>query len=652
MNFDRLANGVDRAAAGVERSTLDTITGWLRPLENQLLEDVRRATLQSQIEPTQALAFRQARAQALIAEVNATLDLLDMSDGTPIPEAMLRMQREGYDAGIQTAVNTLDEYNSELPSRMAIGTYGPRVPLDQLAVMADRSSILLRGHSREAVAGIQRILAQELARGSGVGRTTAAVRRQTNMLRYQAERIVRTETMSSVDGARRQTFERNGIEFVQRIATNDGRVCANCLARDGNVYRLSDNPSAVLHPNDRCVLVPWREDWPDAVRGDDEHRARKREALKRNRAENPDFQPDDGPTYWERQAGKQPPEPVFAPGFRRPRGGGGGPVGPAPAPTPDPTPPPAPQAPTAAQLAEEERVRARTRVREAVAKGAEDRKVRELWDDVARFQQDAADLAAQHAVAGVAERGVLKGKLGNLEAAIAVRTDEARRLQSSMARPAIIEALSQTRHGSLKVFQATATNTRGGKRALSENMTLLAPGKRIAGAEVAEANVKKARKWLGDTAGARTASGNPLYAGGALPVEVYVAPQGHRAWAMKGVVTLSPDDTVGVIIHEFAHNIEDASIKIKVAAREFLERRTAGEKAQTLNAITNSRRFRPDEVARPDKFFDPYIGKEYRGGATEVVSMGVQEMYENPARLLEADPEHFDLIVDILTGNL
>jgi len=62
-------------------------------------------------------------------------------------------------------------------------------------------------------------------------------------------------------------------------------------------------------------------------------------------------------------------------------------------------------------------------------------------------------------------------------------------------------------------------------------------------------------------------------------------------------------------------------------------------------------------VTVKDKFADDYIGKQYSyttmGGkrvtyATEVLSMGIQDFFQNPARLAAKDPDMFDYIFAVL----
>lgn len=312
-SFDHLAEMVDTATLTVEEATLRTILAWLRPIERDLQETARRAALAMKADATQTLAFRKARAEVLAAQIRTIAQQLTLVGDSDVPAAFMEMQRRSYEAGIDTGVRTLRAFDDELPAAQALTTFGPRVDLDRLASLAADSTRRLHLHTQEIVEQIQQVMADGLTRGTGVGRLTRDVRDRTKMLRYQAERIVRTEAMSTADDARRATFQRNDLQHVQRVATNDSRVCPFCAYRDGMVYRLADRPVAVLHPNDRCVLVPWKEDWPAAVRGDDEHAQRRREAIRRAQADDPDFTPNDGPTYWERQRNEQPPTPVWTP---------------------------------------------------------------------------------------------------------------------------------------------------------------------------------------------------------------------------------------------------------------------------------------------------------------------------------------------------
>lgn len=99
------------------------------------------------------------------------------------------------------------------------------------------------------------------------------------------------------------------------------------------------------------------------------------------------------------------------------------------------------------------------------------------------------------------------------------------------------------------------------------------------------------------------------------------------------------------IFHEIAHMTEHGDRETMQAANAFVLGRATGPK-QLLNDLTISNNY-GNEKAYPDNFFDPYIGKTYENGSTEVHSMGLQ-MFSNPhllSTLYQRDPDHFDLMI-------
>lgn len=123
--------------------------------------------------------------------------------------------------------------------------------------------------------------------------------------------------------------------------------------------------------------------------------------------------------------------------------------------------------------------------------------------------------------------------------------------------------------------------------------------------------------------------------------------RGHYSGSKKTVV-LSETRGTSTHVHELGHHIEEVDPLFHKLALEHLNARTAGEMARKLKEIEPRSGYEDYEISTPDKFFDPYVGKQYgqfgKQYATEVLSMGFQEFYSNPARLAKRDPELFDFI--------
>lgn len=109
----------------------------------------------------------------------------------------------------------------------------------------------------------------------------------------------------------------------------------------------------------------------------------------------------------------------------------------------------------------------------------------------------------------------------------------------------------------------------------------------------------------------------------------------------------SPD----TIIHEIAHAIEYEHPEVASATADFFSERTAGEALQKLQDLQPGFGYRSYEVAKPDDFYNPYVGRVYKGGpATEIVTMGLERMWRDPLDFWEEDPGHFTFTWKIMTG--
>ena len=118
---------------------------------------------------------------------------------------------------------------------------------------------------------------------------------------------------------------------------------------------------------------------------------------------------------------------------------------------------------------------------------------------------------------------------------------------------------------------------------------------------------------------------------------------------------IQTNEKLDVIIHEFAHSLENNDYVLKQAV-DFLNRRT--EKSKVLKLRTISKAYNSKEEYKKGGFFNPYVGKIYKNYspttknykgivATEIISMGLEEMFRNPIKFKIQDPEHYDLIYNL-----
>ena len=132
-----------------------------------------------------------------------------------------------------------------------------------------------------------------------------------------------------------------------------------------------------------------------------------------------------------------------------------------------------------------------------------------------------------------------------------------------------------------------------------------------------------------------------------------------RAHCSGRNLALRRDGDVQTIIHEYMHFVEDHNPQMLANSIAFLRYRTDGEKLKSLKSLTGIS-YGAKEKARPDKFFNPYCGKSYAlvddnyldATATEVMSMGVEQLYKDPVGFAKSDREYFDFVIANLKGRL
>jgi len=95
-------------------------------------------------------------------------------------------------------------------------------------------------------------------------------------------------------------------------------------------------------------------------------------------------------------------------------------------------------------------------------------------------------------------------------------------------------------------------------------------------------------------------------------------------------------------IHELGHHFKDISKEKTRVIDNWYKTRIEGTKLS-----------RGSEPYWKDHFFDTYIGRNYEhepGKGTEVVSMGIQAMFENPDRFYKQDKDMFEIIYGVMQG--
>ncbi len=106
----------------------------------------------------------------------------------------------------------------------------------------------------------------------------------------------------------------------------------------------------------------------------------------------------------------------------------------------------------------------------------------------------------------------------------------------------------------------------------------------------------------------------------------------------------SPKALRKTALHEMGHRFEDVVPGVLELERRFYDRRTAGEQPRWLGPG-----YGRHERTRPDRFVDPYIGKDYGGRSYELLSMGLEALFLGRPDL-SADPEYRRFVLGVLAS--
>lgn len=299
--IERLAREFDRELRRLEATAITRLDAALYKAAQRLEAELRRYYMRTLEEAALSpnLLLREARARLLLEQVRAALNI---TAGAQANAAFTELIGGAFDLGERDALKWLSEYGEQLVGLSSNARLN-------VAARATATADRLAHHGAAFAMKTEELVIDGIVRGRGFGATARELRRETNLTRWKAEQLVRTESVSASYASRVETYRSNGIEEEQVICVMDAHLCSWCASRAGRTYRLGDI-ELPFHPNCRCMTVPIRPEWREAgLTDDDWAREHRRESLER--ASGP---PRTGPTPWEQQRGlTKAPVPTWSP---------------------------------------------------------------------------------------------------------------------------------------------------------------------------------------------------------------------------------------------------------------------------------------------------------------------------------------------------
>ena len=125
-------------------------------------------------------------------------------------------------------------------------------------------------------------------------------------------------------------------------------------------------------------------------------------------------------------------------------------------------------------------------------------------------------------------------------------------------------------------------------------------------------------------------------------------------------INIEQGDTGAILVHELGHFI-DAETKLQLPRNtattqqrsfDFYSKRTSGDTLEKFADEFPRAGYPDDAIFKRDKWRRVYTGRYYGGAdqGTEILSMGMQFIYEDAIGFAQSDPEHFEFTVNAMRG--
>lgn len=132
------------------------------------------------------------------------------------------------------------------------------------------------------------------------------------------------------------------------------------------------------------------------------------------------------------------------------------------------------------------------------------------------------------------------------------------------------------------------------------------------------------------------------------PVTVSILPKGERAHATFDAIHIPIGKESATISHELGHLLEISDRDIYESAVSMRMKYATAKETKKLADITGDVYYSENEVAYVGNYPSAYMGKVYEQEATEMVSMGIELLYRDPAGFARDYPEFFNWILGVL----
>lgn len=161
----------------------------------------------------------------------------------------------------QAATDNTDRIFNNLHTGIKLGNVP--IPREEATMLAIGIETNVRTVAEDLLKDVSRTAAEGYQQGLGAEQIARNIANNSDTIKWNAERMVRTETMRVCDVIAKNRYQAAGCDGYMSFPTEDDRLCMKCLgyATGGTggtlkVYGLTEPMSLPWHPNCRCCRIP------------------------------------------------------------------------------------------------------------------------------------------------------------------------------------------------------------------------------------------------------------------------------------------------------------------------------------------------------------------------------------------------------------
>jgi len=107
------------------------------------------------------------------------------------------------------------------------------------------------------ITNLKQTITKGMVEGKSITNMTKDLKKVMDISATNARRLIRTESLHVIASSHHDTYKKAGVAKVEYLTANDNRVCAECDALNNKIFKLEDAPMLPIHPNGRCVVIPY-----------------------------------------------------------------------------------------------------------------------------------------------------------------------------------------------------------------------------------------------------------------------------------------------------------------------------------------------------------------------------------------------------------